>query len=141
MTTPAHAHRERLRIARAYMDRHYGAPLTLGGVSREAGFSPYHFIRLFRATYRQTPHQYLIQRRVEQAKELLRATDMSVYDICFEVGFVSLGSFSTLFRRATGLAPAAYRRSLSAQARQSRSAAHMPLCHRVMLGVQDPREL
>ena len=141
MTTPAHVHRDRLRIARAYMDRHYDAPITLGGVSREAGFSPYHFIRLFRATYRQTPHQYLIQRRIQQAKELLRTTEMSVYDICFEVGFVSLGSFSTLFRRAAGLSPAAYRRSLSAQARTSRGASYIPLCHRVVLGIQDPREL
>lgn len=139
MTTPAH--RERLRVARAYMDHHYSTPLTLSGISREAGFSPYHFIRLFRATYRQTPHQYLIQCRIERAKELLRVTEKPVRDICFEVGFVSLGSFSTLFRRATGLAPAAYRRSLSAQARQANTPCHIPLCHRVMLNIQDPRAL
>ncbi len=141
MMTSAHPHRDRLRIARAYIDRHFDTPLTLDGVSQEAGFSPYHFIRLFRATYRQTPHQYLIQRRIDRAKELLRTTDRPIHDICFEVGFVSLGSFSTLFRRATGLAPAAYRRSLSAQSRQTPTPPHIPLCHRLMLNVQDPRDL
>lgn len=140
-TAPADEHRAHLRVARAYMDRHYDAPLTLRLVADAAGFSPYHFIRLFRATYRQTPHQYLIQRRIERAKELLRATDMSVHAICYEVGFVSLGSFSSLFRRAVGLSPAAYRRSFSAHARRQADVAHIPLCHRVMLNIQDPRDL
>jgi AraC-like DNA-binding protein len=135
------AHRERLRIARTYIDCNYSAPLTVDGVSQEAGFSTFHFIRLFRATYRQTPHQYLIQRRVDRAKALLATSNLSIRDICFEVGFVSLGSFSTLFRRATGLSPAAYRRSLSPIVRQPATPPHIPLCHRVMLGLQDPRDV
>ena len=73
---------DRLHIARAFIDRHYDAPITLERISSEAGFSPYHFIRLFRATYKRTPHQYLMQQRIEKAKALLRSTDLPIIDIC-----------------------------------------------------------
>jgi len=72
--------------------------------------SRYHFLRRFRDTFDTTPHQYLIQRRIEKAKELLRARRLSVTDVCFEVGFESLGSFSALFRRCVGSAPVTYRK-------------------------------
>lgn len=126
-------HRARLTLARSYIDRHYDQPLTLDCLSETAGFSSYHFIRLFRAAYRQTPHQYLIQRRIDQAKDLLGASDLPIQDICFEVGFESLGSFSSLFRRVTGLSPSAYRRCKQRRAQP----AYIPLCHRFARGLDD----
>lgn len=125
-------HADRLHIARSYIDRHYDTSLTLEHISREAGFSPYHFIRLFRAAYRKTPHQYLMQQRIEKAKELLRSSDMPILDICYTVGFESLGSFSTLFRRIAGLSPSAYRK-WCAPPRSLPS--HIPLCYRVKRGL------
>lgn len=133
MKTITPAHRTRLKLARTYIDHHYDQPLTLDHLSREAGFSPYHFIRLFHAAYRKTPHQYLIARRLDQAKELLSASDLPIQDICVEVGFESLGSFSTLFRREVGLSPAAYRRSKQRRTQPD----YMPLCHRFMHGLDD----
>lgn len=94
---------------REYMDRHYAKPLTVGRLARMAGLSVFHFIRAFRAATGQTPHQYLRQRRIDRARELLATTPMSVTDICAAVGFQSLGSFSSLFRRLTGETPAQYR--------------------------------
>ena len=102
--------RERLWRARRFMDECYDRPLDLTEISRQACLSRYHFLRSFRDAFDTTPRQYLIQRRIEKAKELLRARSLSVTDICFEVGFQSLGSFSSLFRRCVGDAPAVYRR-------------------------------
>jgi len=101
---------ERLRRARRFIDECYDLPLDLNQISRQACLSRFHFLRLFRDTFETTPHQYLIQRRIEKAKELLRLKEMSVTDICFEVGFESLGSFSALFRRCVGTAPVVYRK-------------------------------
>ena len=101
---------ERLRRARRFIDECYDLPLDLNQISRQACLSRFHFLRLFRDTFETTPHQYLIQRRIEKAKELLRLKEMSVTDVCFEVGFESLGSFSALFRRCVGTAPVAYRK-------------------------------
>lgn len=123
-------HNERLHIARRLIDSRYDTPLTLEHISSEAGFSPYHFIRLFRAVYRQTPHQYLTQQRIEKAKDLLRSTDMPIIDICYTVGFESLGSFSTLFRRIAGLSPSAYRK-WSTRRKPTEKPAYIPLCHRI----------
>lgn len=121
----------RLHLARAFIDHHYDTPITVEQISQEAGFSPYHFIRLFYAAYRRTPHQYLVQQRIERAKELLRTSDMPVSDICFAVGFESLGSFSTLFRREAGLSPSAYRQ----RARPEAQPAFVPLCFRYKQGL------
>ena len=85
-----------------------------------AGLSSFHFIRAFRAHAGQTPHQYLRARRIERAKELLVTTPMPVTEICDAVGFQSLGSFSSLFRRLTGETPAAYRAERAASRRQFR---------------------
>jgi AraC-like DNA-binding protein len=102
--------RARLWRARRFMDECYDRPLDLTEISKEACLSRYHFLRLFRQAFDTTPRQYLIQRRIEKAKELLRARTLSVTDICFAVGFQSLGSFSSLFRRCVGDAPVDYRR-------------------------------
>jgi AraC-like DNA-binding protein len=103
-------HDERLRMARAYLDSNYTSAITIQHVSQETALSPYHFIRLFCRVYKQTPHQYIIQRRIERAKELLRSSDLSVTEICLEIGFESLGSFSTRFRKTAGLSPSEYRK-------------------------------
>lgn len=115
---------ETLRYARRYLEHHYDTPITIEQLSREVGFSPYYFIRRFRRAYRQTPHQYLIQLRIAKAKELLRTTDLSITEICVSVGFESLGSFSTLFSKAAGISPSAYR--LNTQ--PSVKPAYIPLC-------------
>ncbi len=124
-------HRDRLHIARTYIDDHYAAPITLEHISSEAGFSPFHFIRLFQAVYRQTPHQYLVQQRIDKAKLLLASGDLSINDICYQVGFESLGSFSTLFRRETGLSPRLYRK----HAGKLSESPYIPLCVRFKRGL------
>jgi AraC-like DNA-binding protein len=101
---------DRLDRARKFIDESYYLPLDLTVISRHACMSRYHFLRRFRDTFDTTPHQYLIQRRIDKAKELLRARRLSVTDVCFEVGFESLGSFSALFRRCVGTAPVTYRK-------------------------------
>lgn len=106
-----------LRLAKDAMDRDWAEPIDLNAVAAHAGYSRYHFIRLFRAAYGQTPGQYLSRRRVERAEELLRTADLSVTEICMLVGFTSLGNFSSSFRKHTGLSPSEYRaRHLPAEA-------------------------
>ena len=83
--------------------------LDIDRIAREAYYSPYHFIRMFKQTYDKTPHQYLTARRIEWAKELLKNDNFSITDICFELGFESLGSFSSLFSRYTGVSPKKFR--------------------------------
>jgi len=100
---------QRLQRARSFIDEYYDLPLSLTEISRHACLSRYHFLRLFRDEFATTPHQYLTRRRIEKAKELLVAGRLTVTDVCFEVGFESLGSFSTLFRRQVGAAPVSYR--------------------------------
>jgi AraC-like DNA-binding protein len=87
-------------------------PLTLADLSLEAGLSEWHFLRAFRSAFGETPHEYLTRLRLERARDLLTITSRSVTEICFDVGFTSLGSFSTLFRRHVGVSPAAYRKSI-----------------------------
>src|SRR5262245_178930 len=101
-------YRKMLR-AREFIDDCYHLPIDLEQVSREACLSRYHFLRLFRDVFDRTPHQYLTQRRIQRAKELLTSSQLSVTDVCFEVGFESLGSFSSLFHRYVGRAPMSYR--------------------------------
>jgi AraC-like DNA-binding protein len=85
-------------------------PLSIDEVAREAAMSPFHFIRQFSALFGQTPHQFRIEARLDRAKRLLARGNHSVTDVCFEVGFSSLGSFSDLFARRVGVAPSRYRR-------------------------------
>ena len=100
---------ERLDRARKFIDLCYDLPLDLDEISSHACFSRYHFLRLFRQAFNKTPHQYLIERRIERAKELLSANDLRVTDVCFEVGFQSLGSFSSLFHKSVGHPPITFR--------------------------------
>jgi AraC-like DNA-binding protein len=98
-----------LRDAKDLMDRAYAEPLDLDAIAREAGYSRFHFIRAFRDTYGQTPRDYLSARRVERARELLRTANLTVTEVCFLVGFSSLGTFSARFKREVGLTPSDYR--------------------------------
>jgi AraC-like DNA-binding protein len=91
------------------MDRAYAQPLDVRSVAAVAFLSEAHFSRSFRATFGETPHRYLQRRRVERSMFLLRETDRSVTDICFDVGFTSLGTFSRTFRGIVGESPTAYR--------------------------------
>ncbi len=104
----------RLYHARDYAVALLHEPLTLDELARVAVMSPTHFLRVFRQAFGQTPHQFLTERRIERAKDLLRMTNRPVTDICLAVGFESLGSFSALFRRRVGVSPATYRRLTTA---------------------------
>ncbi len=100
----------RMLRARDAMDRAYAQPLDVPALARIAHVSPAHFSRTFRDTFGETPHRYLQRRRVERAMFLLRETGRSVTDICYEVGFNSLGTFSRTFTGIVGRSPRAYRR-------------------------------
>lgn len=99
----------RLLRARDAMDRSYSQPLDVPTVAAVAHISPAHFSRSFRAVFGETPHRYLQRRRVERSMFLLRETDRSVTDVCFDVGFASLGTFSRTFKEIVGESPSAYR--------------------------------
>ncbi|GEB48441.1 helix-turn-helix transcriptional regulator [Streptomyces cacaoi] len=99
----------RLRRARDMMDRDYAAPLDVPVLARSALMSPGHFSRSFRAAFGETPYSYLMTRRIERAKALLRRGDLSVTEVCFAVGCSSLGSFSSRFTELVGESPSAYR--------------------------------
>src|SRR6059036_1647122 len=96
--------------ARDAMDRDYAKPFDIPSLARIAYVSEAHFIRTFRATFGETPHRYLQRRRVERAMLLLRETGSTVTEICLDVGFASLGTFSRTFRDIVGVSPSAYRR-------------------------------
>ena len=98
-----------LRRARDLMDREYMRPLDVDEIARAALMSPAHFSRKFRAAYGETPYAYLMTRRIERAKALLRRGEMSVSEVCWEVGCRSLGSFSARFTELVGETPTAYR--------------------------------
>src|SRR3712207_4860559 len=91
------------------MDRDYAEPLDVPALAREALMSPGHFSRSFRAAFGETPYSYLLTRRIERAKALLRRGDLSVTEVCFAVGCTSLGSFSSRFTELVGETPSAYR--------------------------------
>jgi AraC-like DNA-binding protein len=101
--------RHLLRV-RDLIDRAYAEPLDISALARSASVSTAYFSRSFKAAFGETPHQYLMSRRMERAKALLRSGDVAVTDVCLAVGFTSLGSFSTQFRRFVGDSPSAYRK-------------------------------
>ncbi len=109
MTTEELVNLAHLRRARDLIDREYARPLDVAELARAALMSTAHFSRQFRATYGETPYAYLMTRRVERAKALLRRGDMSVTEACMEVGCTSLGSFSARFTQLVGETPTAYR--------------------------------
>ncbi|PPK68846.1 AraC-like DNA-binding protein [Actinokineospora auranticolor] len=113
----------RLRRARDRMDRDYAQPLDVPTLARGALMSTGHFARAFRSAFGETPHSYLMTRRVERAKALLRRGDLSVTEVCFAVGCSSLGSFSSRFTELVGESPSAYR------ARSHVDIADIPACY------------
>ncbi|MGH8877932.1 MAG: helix-turn-helix transcriptional regulator [Stackebrandtia sp.] len=112
----------RLRRTRDLMDRYYAKPLDVPALARVACMSPGHFSRSFRAAYGETPYGYLMTRRIERAKALLRRGDLSVTEVCFAVGCTSLGSFSSRFTDLVGESPSSY------QARDHDDSAAIPPC-------------
>ena len=88
----------------------YGRPVSLPDVAAQANLSPYHFLRVYKRAYGETPHEFLTRLRIQRAKTLLAKGSHNVTEACFEVGFSSLGSFSTLFAYRVGLPPSEYRR-------------------------------
>ena len=108
------ANRRMLR-ARDAMDRAYAQPLDIPALASIACVSEAHFIRTFRATFGETPHRYLQRRRIERSMFLLRESSRSLTDICLDVGFNSMGTFSRTFRDIVGVSPSEYRRGAVAQ--------------------------
>jgi AraC-like DNA-binding protein len=127
----------RLARARELMDDCYHLPLDLDQISREACLSRYHFLRLFRQAFDRTPHQYLTERRIAKAKEMLAYSQRSVTDVCFEVGFESVGSFSSLFHRCVGRPPISYRARVFMYRQFPQLC--IPGCFLVMYGLAAPR--
>jgi transcriptional regulator GlxA family with amidase domain len=113
-----------LLFARDLVDSRYAEPLDLEALARAAHVSPRHFSRSFRQTFGETPHRYLLTRRIERARHLLRTTDKQVADVCLAVGFNSVGSFTTTFRRHVGVSPTEYRRETGGPSDADR----IPLC-------------
>lgn len=126
-----------VRLARLLLDRRYDAPITIEDLSREVALSPYYLIRAFKHVYKQTPHQYLVGQRIARAKELLRNSELSITEICAAIGFESLGSFSTLFRKVAGVSPRAYR--ISSQ--PTPHPTYIPFCVCLLHGIKDPADL
>ena len=121
-----------LRRAHDEIDRRYAEPLDLDGLAAVAGVSKYHFLRCFTAVYGHTPAAMLTRRRIERAQDLLRATNLTVTEVCTVVGYSSLGSFSSRFRRLVGVSPSVY------QSRWSESGApRIPGCWVFMRGLSD----
>ncbi len=120
---PAPLARHLLR-ARDLVDSKYAQPLDLEALARAAHVSPRHFSRSFRRTFGETPYQYLLTRRIERARNMLRTTDLAVAEICLAVGFTSVGSFTTTFRRHVGVSPTTYRRQNNGPSPADR----VPLC-------------
>ena len=122
MNPEALANLAHLRRARDLIDREYAKPLDVPALARAALMSPAHFSRQFRSAYGETPYSYLMTRRIERAKALLRRGDMSVTDVCMAVGCTSLGSFSARFTELVGETPSAYK------ARDHSDLADIPSC-------------
>jgi transcriptional regulator GlxA family with amidase domain len=114
--TPRQESNRRLLRARDAMDRWYADGLDITALADSVHLSRAHFIRSFRATFGETPHRYLQRRRLERAMALLRETDRSVTEICLEVGFASLGTFSRTFHEIVGVSPREYRRQTAPRA-------------------------
>jgi AraC-like DNA-binding protein len=120
-----------LRRARDHADRNYAEPLDLAALATVAGISKYHFQRQFKATYGLSPAAHLSERRVERAQDLLRATNLTVTEVCHAVGFTSLGSFSSRFRELVGESPSEFQRRYAA------GAPHIPGCFVFMWGLAE----
>src|SRR5215204_2846070 len=125
----------RMLRARDTMDRSYAKPLDVAALAQVALTSEAHFIRTFKQTFGETPHRYLQRRRLERAMALLRETEQPVTEICLDVGFASLGSFSRTFSRVVGMSPRAYR---TAWRTGAGTAGYVPTC--VVMSWTRPRD-
>lgn len=101
---------QKLLRAREFIRHTYHQPLRLSHISAQANLSPYHFLRLYKRAFSETPHEHLTRLRIERAKTLLKTSDLSVTEVCLEVGFESLSTFSGLFLRYVGLPPSRYKK-------------------------------
>lgn len=128
----AHALLAHLRRAHDEIDRRYAEPLDLDELAAVAGVSKYHFLRCFTAVYGRTPAAVLTRRRIERAQDLLRATNLTVTEVCILVGYTSLGSFSSRFTRLVGTSPSAYQARWAA-----RGVPAIPGCWVFMHGLSD----
>jgi AraC-like DNA-binding protein len=99
---------QRIVSAKVFIDENFQGPVSLEAIAQKAFLSRFHFLRLFSQVYRKTPHQYLTFKRIEKAKDLL-AENKPINEVCTEVGFESIGSFSTLFKKEIGYTPQYYR--------------------------------
>ena len=138
-------HREllsRLCHARDLLRDWEDEPLSVRAVARVSGLTRFHFIRLFKAVFGETPHQYRARAQVEKAKHLLILSDLSITDVCLAVGLSSLGSFSALFSRRVGMSPSEFRRQhrpTSLSARQL-PASLIPGCLSLMAGISEKEQ-
>lgn len=123
-----------LRRARDLADQAYAEPVDLDRLAAAAGLSKYHFLRLFKATYGVTPGEYVSRRRIERAQDLLRATNLTVTEVCHAVGFSSLGSFSSRFRAVVGETPSAFQDRYARQ-----GVPRIPGCYVFMWGLAERR--
>ena len=133
---PVYVH---LLRAKNLIDREYARPLDVPSLARAAHASTAHFSRSFKRAFGETPHAYLLRRRIERAKEILRGTELSVTEVSVEVGFRSLGSFSTAFTELVGEPPSEYARRW----RESRPLPAIPACFTMMFtrpGASSSRE-
>ena len=130
MSTPADQQRLRdlrlLRQVKDRIDRDYAQPLDVEALARGVHMSAGHLSREFKRAYGEPPYSYLMTRRIERAMALLRRGDLSVTDVCFEVGCSSLGTFSTRFTELVGVSPSAYRDRMAAE--MAESAGETPSC-------------
>lgn len=119
----------RLVVARDFLTSSFDAPVVLRDAAERAGISPYHFLRLFSRSFGETPHEYVQRLRLERAKDRL-ARGAAVTDVCFDVGYSSLGSFSALFARRVGCPPSAWQRSVrrSVAVPESFARLYIPCC-------------
>jgi len=124
---------KQVHLARHVLDQNYDTPITIDDLSHEVALSPYYLIRSFQRVYNETPHQYLIKLRMDKAKELLRNSDLSITEICMAVGYESLGSFSTLFRKVAGISPSVYR----ASSHPTQTPTYIPFCVSFRHGLEE----
>lgn len=119
---------QRIVAAKVYIDENYQEPIDLDEISQQAFLSKFHFHRLFTKIYRRTPHQYVTRKRLDKARDLL-AENKPVTEVCGEVGFESIGSFSTLFKKEIGFAPQYYRNMAWLKKQQQKAQPKLAIPH------------
>jgi AraC-like DNA-binding protein len=133
---------KRLCHARDLLRNWEGDPISVSAVAQVVGFTHFHFIRLFKALFGETPHQYRLRAQMERAKHLLILTDLSITDICMNIGFSSLGSFSALFSRRVGVSPSAFQRRYRRGSAQEHElpASLIPGCFSLMAEISEKEQ-